>query len=75
MLPTPRQRAVLDYLIDYRLQHGGVWPTRREVARAFGIRPNAIQQHLLALERKGLILRERGKARALAYPPNPPIGV
>jgi SOS-response transcriptional repressor LexA len=59
---TPTQRAVRDYVVEQieRTQH---WPTRAEIAEAMGwSSPNAAQQVLEALERKGWIGR-RGPRR------------
>lgn len=62
--PTPRQLAVLHYLQDCRAR-SQIPPSRKEMALHFGIAPNAVERHLLALERRGMIQRERGRHRAL----------
>ena len=59
---TPRQIQVLDY-IRHRIASGGV-PTVREIAAHFGFAsPKAISDHLSALERKGCLHRDPGRAR------------
>lgn len=62
---TRRQREVYHFLRHYFQEHGYV-PTVREIAQHFGIRsPNGVVCHLRALERKGLIERQHGQARAI----------
>lgn len=58
MLPlTERQKAVYDWMVDYRTQHGNN-PTVREIAEEFGISsPNGVVAHLRAMEAKGWIAR------------------
>ena len=52
---TPRQRDVLE-VIERALARDGYPPTRAEIAAALGFRSaNAAQEHLQALQRKGLI--------------------
>ena len=54
-LLTPRQSEILDF-IRQSLVDSGAPPTRDEIARAFGFRSlNAAEQHLQALQKKGLI--------------------
>lgn len=51
---TDRQREVLEWIEDYITIH--TWPpTRIEIADAFGWAPNAAQEHVAALQRKGWI--------------------
>jgi repressor LexA len=71
---TARQREILEF-IRGALSDSGAPPTREEIARAFGFRSlNAAEQHLQALQKKGLIellagtsrgIRLRDSARAL----------
>jgi repressor LexA len=62
---TPRQREIYRFIRQHWQEHGYV-PTVREIAEHFGIRsPNGVVGHLRALERKGLILRQPGHARAI----------
>lgn len=62
---TPRQRQILE-LIRRHLDTVGVPPTRAEIARELGFRSqNAAEQHLRALEAKGLVELVRGSARGI----------
>jgi len=62
---TKRQQQVLDYIGDHRARHG-LPPTVREIQSHFGFAsPNAAVSHLRALERKNLLHRAPGAARAL----------
>lgn len=62
---TDRRREIYDYIrsvVDRR----GMPPTIREIGEAFGIRStNGVEGHLAALERSGMIRRERGKSRGI----------
>lgn len=63
--PTPRQQAVLDYLLEC-LTKTGIQPSHREIAAHFGwTSPAAAQAHLIALEKKGYIERSGGRARSI----------
>ena len=73
---SPRQKDVLD-LIERSLAERGYPPTRPEISAALGATsPNAAEQHLRALERKGYIailpvargIRVLKPARALPVP-------
>jgi len=62
---TDRQRSILDFLKEF-LRENGYPPTIREIAGHFSIRsPRGVQDHLLALERKGCIRRGRDKSRCI----------
>ena len=62
---TPRQSEILD-LIRQRVDQTGYPPTRAEIAKAFGFRsPNAAEEYLRALERKGAIEIQPGASRGL----------
>ncbi len=63
---TLRQQEVLDYIANAQSQ-SGVMPSTREIQEHFGFASQtAAVNHLKALERKGVILRRAGKARAVA---------
>ena len=51
---TPKQQDVLLYISDAQAGRG-VSPTRREIATAFGMSINNVQQYLAALRRKGYV--------------------
>lgn len=62
---TARQGAVLDFIIDH-IQDTGFPPTIREIGDHLGISStNGVNDHLKALERKGYLVREDAKSRAL----------
>ena len=61
---TPRQSEILRFIREF-LDVNEYPPTIREIAATEGITPNAVSDHLHALERKGAINREPGKARGL----------
>ncbi len=65
---TPRQQAVYEFIHDMVRQRG-FGPTIREIADVFEIAsPNGVVCHLKALEKKGLIVRNGFKARAIELP-------
>ncbi len=62
---TPRQQEILDF-IKSTLEVLGAPPTRMEIASAFGFAsPNAAEDHLKALAKKGAIVLEPGSARGI----------
>src|SRR5690554_2697365 len=68
---TARQQQVLD-LIRSEIHRSGFPPTRAEIAQALEFRsPNAAEDHLKALARKGAIVLTAGTSRGirLADPP------
>lgn len=62
---THRQHQVLDYLRDYITSHGYP-PSYDEIRYQFGFASlNAVRDVLIALERKGYLVRQAGRSRAL----------
>jgi len=62
---TRRQQQVLDFLKGF-MEDNGFPPTRAEMARALGFRsPNAAEDHLRALARKGAIELLGGASRGI----------
>lgn len=62
---TARQEEILRFIRDC-LEESGAPPTRAEISAAFGFSsPNAAEEHLRALERKGVIRLEPGSARGI----------
>ena len=62
---TPRQQEILDF-IKSTLEVLGAPPTRMEIASTFGFAsPNAAEDHLKALAKKGAIVLEPGSARGI----------
>jgi len=72
---TDRQRQIYDFIRD-KIEGRGYGPTVREIGTAFDIHsPNGVMCHLNALEKKGLILRQRNSARAIQLVDHRPPGV
>lgn len=64
-VPTPRQLDVLVMVHAFRTTKG-FSPTIREIGRALGIAStNGVNDHIKALEKKGLVVREGMSARTL----------
>jgi repressor LexA len=62
---TPRQSEILDF-IRSTIESSGFPPTRAEIMQLFGFKsPNAAEDHLRALERKGAIELVEGTARGI----------
>ena len=62
---TPRQRQVLVFIQD-SLAEQGLPPTRAEIAAALGFKSaNAAEEHLRALQRKGVIELRPGASRGI----------
>jgi repressor LexA len=61
---TPKQRKVLDFISD-RIEANGIPPTIREIGAHLSVYPRAVQDHLAALERKGVLRRIKDQARGI----------
>ncbi len=62
---TPRQQEILQFIRD-RLEATGLPPTRAEIAQEFGFRsPNAAEEHLKVLARKGVLELVPGASRGI----------
>jgi repressor LexA len=65
---TRRQQEIVEYLRMSQRQTG-IMPSTREIQHFFGFASQtAAMSHLRALERKGVIQRLAGKARAVIFP-------
>ncbi|MBZ5488237.1 transcriptional repressor LexA [Halomonas aquamarina] len=65
---TARQQNVFDFIVK-TMGEFGYPPTRAEIAKALGFRsPNAAEEHLRALERKGVIRIIRNTSRGIRLP-------
>ena len=72
---TKRQAEILD-LIKSHIEETGFPPTRAEIARTFGFRsPNAAEEHLRALARKGAIEITPGASRGIRIPGTESLGL
>lgn len=66
---TARQRSILDFIRDH-IASKGYGPTIREIGLAFHIKStNGVNDHLLALDRKGYIRHAKGKSRTISLVP------
>src|SRR5450432_1253226 len=71
-LLTDRQQQILDF-ISSSITERGYPPTLREIGEHFGIRStNGVNDHLKALEKKGVLRREDLKSRAMRPITTPP---
>ena len=71
---TPRQRAVLEFIIEC-IRHHGYPPTIAEICQEFGIAStNGVNDHLQALEKKGYIERSN-KARGIVVTSKAALGL
>jgi repressor LexA len=62
---TPRQTEVLNYIREC-IDDSGMPPTRAEIARQLGVKSaNAAEEHLRALQRKGVIELVSGASRGI----------
>jgi repressor LexA len=62
---TTRQQEIYDFILE-KIRSRGYGPTVREIGAAFDIQsPNGVMCHLQALQKKGLIRREKGRSRAI----------
>lgn len=69
---TVRQQNVFDFIVK-TMAELGYPPTRAEIAKALGFRsPNAAEEHLRALERKGVIRIIRNTSRGIRLPNQEP---
>ena len=72
---TPRQHEILK-LIEQYTEREGFPPTRSEICQAMGFRsPNAAEEHLKALARKGVIEMIPGASRGIRLKQEPGIPV
>jgi repressor LexA len=68
---TGRQQEVLNHLVDVMRREGRA-PTVREIAAHFRIAsPKGVSDHLAALERKGYLQRDPGRARNIRLTRSP----
>ena len=72
---TSRQAEILGYIKEY-LQDTGFPPTRLEIAQEMGFKsPNAAEEHLRALARKGAIEMLPGTSRGIRLPISEQLGL
>jgi repressor LexA len=62
---TPRQKQILELIQDF-IHETGMPPTRAEIANELGFKsPNAAEEHLRALQRKGVLDLVPGASRGI----------
>ena len=72
---TKRQQEILD-LIKSNLEDNGLPPTRADIARTLGFKsPNAAEQHLRAIEKKGFISILSGASRGIILNTEEDLGI
>jgi len=72
---TSRQEQILAYIREY-MQETGFPPTRSEIAQEMGFAsPNAAEEHLRALARKGAIEMLPGTSRGIKLPISEQLGL
>ena len=72
---TDRQQEILD-LIKSNLEENGLPPTRADIARILGFKsPNAAEQHLRAIEKKGFISILAGASRGIILNTEEDLGI
>ena len=72
---TDRQQEILD-LIKSNLEENGLPPTRADIARTLGFKsPNAAEQHLRAIEKKGFISILAGASRGIILNTEEELGI
>ena len=72
---TGRQEQILNYIREY-LAETGFPPTRSEIAQEMGFKsPNAAEEHLRALARKGAIEMLPGTSRGIRLPISEQLGL
>src|SRR5688500_5512497 len=72
---TPRQAEILK-LIERYTEKSGFPPTRNEICQAMGFKsPNAAEEHLRALARKGVIEMTPGASRGIRLTQEPGVPV
>jgi len=65
---TPKQLRILKLIRDYQRKHG-YSPTMQELADVLGVTKVTVFEHVAGLEKKGLLLRSKHKARSLELTP------
>ena len=72
---TPRQAQILKLIAEYT-ENSGYPPTRSEICEAMGFKsPNAAEEHLRALARKGVIEMTPGASRGIRLKQEPGVPV
>ena len=70
MITTEKQQRVLEYIRSFN-QKNGALPSLRQMAKAFGVSLRAIQIHVDALKKKGLLFAQEQQVRSYHLSPVP----
>jgi len=71
---TARQRAILDFIVDAQRDRGFP-PSVREIGEAVGLTsPSTVHTHLATLQRRGFLMRDPTKPRAIEVRYDPASG-
>jgi repressor LexA len=71
---TARQRAILDYIVEAQRDRGFP-PSVREIGEAVGLTsPSTVHTHLATLQRRGFLMRDPTKPRAIEVRYDPASG-
>ena len=72
---TKRQTEVLNFIQSF-IEKNGFPPTRTEIAKALGFKsPNAAEDHIKALAKKGAVILSPGASRGIQIPNSTPSGL
>lgn len=61
---TERQKEILNFISDYQAENSYP-PTVREIGDHFGVSIRAVQDHITALQKKGVITQTQKKSRSI----------
>src|SRR3989344_9547733 len=61
---TPRQKQVLDFVTSYTKKRGFA-PSIKEMGQRMGLAISTIHQHLMALQNKGYLQRQKNQKRGI----------
>lgn len=70
MTITPKQKEVLDYIADF-IKENQFSPTLKEMAQCFKKSQPTIAQYVQALEKRGLLKRQKGVVRGISLQVDP----
>ena len=65
--PTKKQQEILLFISSFISEYGFA-PSLREIAERFKVSPSAVHYALTSMEKKGLIEKNNGGARAIILP-------
>ena len=66
MIEMTNRQAQIFHWVEVFIENNRFPPSRKEIAEAFKIMPNAIQDHLRAIEKKGFLTLHPGVPRGIS---------